>query len=308
MAQFSVKEGVRFSLSAYGKHLVLLLSATALVAGSYWLATVAPRFVAEKLGVHQVLDVNMVAMMQQPQGQATDQSTMVLQKVQEVTAKISTHLQTAPKHLLGIVLLVFLLVWGFYLMMALGLMKLALAIKDKNSGSLEILFSASLRQVMRFVGSSILLGLYAVCGLIGIAVLTIPFAMLCKGLLGDKVTMILSAILWIVLVITVLCWLVSYIFYGYCIADKPNLGAREALRMSRDISHGSRGRLISAILMMFTIGSIVMFITNKLVMMGCACTAEKQSMLTTLIVMVVTYPFSMPFFSYIYRSLSNAKR
>ena len=262
MAQFSVKEAAKYSLSTYGKHFVLLLSASALVAGSYWFATKAPRFVAEKLGVHQVLDVDMVAMMQQPQGQATDQSTMVLQKVQEVTAKIFTHLQVAPKHLLTLVLLVFLLVWGLYLTLILGLMKLVLTIKDKDSAS-------------------------------------------CKGILSHNMTILLAVILWIALAVAMFCWLVGYCFYGYCIVDKPTIGAREALRMSRDLSRGSRGRLIAAVTFLAALGMIGMFIVNKLMMMGgCACAPEQQRAVAALAVMVVTYPFTMPFFSYIYRSLS----
>ena len=305
MAQFSVKEAAKYSLSTYGKHFVLLLSASALVAGSYWFATKAPRFVAEKLGVHQVLDVDMVAMMQQPQGQATDQSTMVLQKVQEVTAKIFTHLQVAPKHLLTLVLLVFLLVWGLYLTLILGLMKLVLTIKDKDSASLELLFSVSPLQVMRFIGASILFGLYSICGLIGMAVLTIPFAILCKGILSHNMTILLAVILWIALAVAMFCWLVGYCFYGYCIVDKPTIGAREALRMSRDLSRGSRGRLIAAVTFLAALGMIGMFIVNKLMMMGgCACAPEQQRAVAALAVMVVTYPFTMPFFSYIYRSLS----
>jgi len=307
MAQFSVRDGIQFSLSTYGKHFVLLLSGAVLVAGSYWFATVAPRFVAEKLEVHQVLDVDMVAMMQQPQDQATDQSTMVLQKVQEVTAKISTHLQTAPKHLLALVLLVFLLVWGLYLTLVLGFMKLVLTIKDKGTGSLDVLFSVSPRQVMRFIGASILFGLYAICG-IGMAVLTIPTAMLCKGLLGDKVTMLLAVILWIVLAVAMLSWLVGYAFYGYCIVDKPTIGAREALRMSRDLSRGSRRRIVAAMIIIGLFGGIIMVIANKLVMLSCACTPEQQKTVGKIAVMVVSYPFSMPFFSYIYRSLNGTSR
>ncbi len=310
MAQFSVKEAAKFSLSAYGKHFVLLLSAAALVAGSYWFATVAPRFVAEKLGVHQVLDVETVTMMQQPvQGEETDQSRMVLQKVQEVTTKISMHLQTAPKHLLALVLLVFLLVWGLYLTLVLGMMKLGLSIKDKDSGSLALLLQVSPRQVLRFIGATLLFGLYALCAVIGIAVLSIPFAMVCKGLLGDGVTMFLSVSLWIVLAVAMLCWLIGYCFYGYCIVDKANLGAREALRMSRDIAHGSRRRIIAACLLLFALGGVVMFIANKAIMMsGCACPLAQQRMIASLVIMVVTYPFSIPFFSYMYRSLSTKGR
>ena len=307
MAQFSVKEAAKFSLSAYGKHFVLLLSAASLVAGSYWVATMAPRFVAEKLGVHQVLDVDMVTMMQQPmQGQQeTDQSRMVLQKVQEVTAKISMHLQAAPKHLLALVLLVFLLVWGVYLSLILGMMKLGLSIKDRDSGSLALLLEVSPRQVLRFVGATLLFGLYLICAVIGMAVLTIPFAMVCKGLLGDTLAMLLTASLWVVLAVALLCWLVGYAFYGYCIADKSNLGAREALRMSRAISQGSRRRIIAAVLLLGALGIATLVVANKLVMTGCACPVEQQRMIAQLAVMVVTYPFTIPFFSYIYRSLSG---
>lgn len=309
MAQFSVKEAARFSLSAYGKHFVLLLSAAALVAGSYWFATVAPRFVAEKLGVHQVLDVDMVTVAEQPQDQATDQSKMVLQKVQEVTAKISTHLQAAPKHLLALVLLVFLFVWGLYLTLVLGMMKLGLSIKDKDSGSLALLVQVSGRQVMRFIGASLLFGLYLICALIGMAVLTIPFAILCKGLLGESATILLSASLWIVLAVALLCWLVGYCFYGYCIVDKPNLGAREALRMSREISHGSRRRIIAAVALLGALGAVAMFVAHKVMAMsGCACSLAQRNMIASLAIMVVTYPFSIPFFSYMYRSLSTKGR
>lgn len=309
MAQFSVKEGVRFSLSAYGKHFVLLLSASVLVGASYWLATVAPRFVAEKLGVHQVMDVDMVSMMQQPaQGKETDQSKMVMQKVQEVSTKISMHLQSAPKHLLLVVLLVFLFVWGLYLMLVLGMMKLGLSIKDRDSGSLGLLFSVSARQVMRFIGASILFGLYTICCVIGIAVLTIPFAMLCKGLLGDKVTILLSVILWIALIVAMMCWLLGYVFYGYCIVDKATIGARQALRMSRDVSRGARRRIFAAVLIVMMVGGACMFIANKLMAMCGSCSIEQQRMLVTIIVLIVNYPFSVPFFSYMYRSLSGAGR
>ena len=308
MAQFSVRDGIRFSFSTYGKHCVLLLSAAALVAGSYWFSTVAPRFVAEKLGVHQVLDIDMVSVMQQPQDQATDQSTMVLRKVQEVTSKVSMHLQAAPKHLLALVLLVFLLSWGLYLMMVLGFIKLVLTLKDKNSGSLELLFSVSARQVMRFIGGSILFMLYVICVLIGMSVLTIPFAMLCKGILGDGIALLLTLLLWLVLVVAMLFWAVGYMFYGFCIIDKPTIGAREALRMSRDISSGSRRHIVTAVIVAMLFASILMFVINKLVMMSCACSLEQQKLVVMLAVMVVGYPFSMPFFSYIYRSLTTAGR
>ena len=309
MAQFSVKDGIQFSLSAYGRHFVLLLSASALVAGSYWLATVAPRFVAEKLGVHQVLDIDMVTVMQDPQDQATDQSRMVLQKVQEITAKISTHLQAAPKHLLALVLLVFLLVWGLYLILVLGMMKLGLSIKDKDSGSLAILLEVSASQVMRFIGASLIFGLYFISALIGMAVLTIPFAILCKGLLGEGVRIFLSVSLWLVLAVAMLSWLVRYTFYGYCIVDKANVGAREALRMSRDISHGSRRRVIAAVAFMAIVGIVVMFLAHKAIAMsGCACSLAQKNMIASLVIMIVTYPFSIPFFSYMYRSLSTKSR
>lgn len=309
MAQFSVKEGIKFSLSAYGRHFVLLVSAAVLVGASYWLATVAPRFVAEKLGVHQVMDVDMVSMMQQPaQGQETDQSKMVLQKVQEVSTKISMHLQAAPKHLLAVVLLVFLFVWGLYLMLVLGMMKLGLSIKDRDSGSLALLFSVSARQVMRFIGASILFGLYAICCVIGIAVLTIPFAMLCKGLLGDKVTMLLSVILWVALVVAMVCWLIGYVFYGYCIVDKANVGARQALRMSRDVSRGARRRIFAAVIVVGMVGAVCMFLANKVLAMCGTCSLEQQRMLATILVLIVSYPFSVPFFSYMYRSLSGTAR
>lgn len=304
MAQFSIKKALGFSFSAYGKHLVLLLCASSLIGVSMWLCNAAPRYVAQRLGVYKTMAVDLTPAAQS--GAAlTDQSKMVLQKVQKVTAKVATHLKTTSKSLLGIVFLVFLLAWGLYLFLILGFMKLGLHLTDKNNGSLEFLFESSLRQVFRFIGATLLLGLYAICGIIGIGVLTTPFAMLCTGLLGDSVTIVLSLGLWVVLFVAVMCWLVGYAFYGYCIVDKPNIGARDALRMSRDMSHGSRGRIILAFVLVSMIVGVVVFAINKLFFMNGMSMMQYRVAAAQVASTIVISPFWILFCSFIYRSLSK---
>jgi|GEM_PF-1729030 len=261
MAQFSIRETLNFSLSAYARHIVLLLCGSVMLAGSLWLAHMAPRMVAEKLGAHVQIDMDMS---QAPAEEQTEQAAEILQKVQRVTALISGHLQAAPKHALAIAFLVWLCCWALYLFLLVGFMKLCLVLKDKDSASINLMVSASTRQVLRFVGAFALYFLYAFCVVIGISVLTIPLGMLLKGILGGMVTGILGITLWVVLLIASFCWLVGYAFFGFCIVDKANVGVRDAFRMSKEITRGSRWHLLGAFVAASMVSFIVMLIVTKI--------------------------------------------
>lgn len=312
MARFSIREALSFSFSMYGKHFVLVMCAALLVGSSHQFFKMAPRFVAEKLGAYREIDVAMSVI---PQDGQTDQSAAVLQKVQEVTAKISTHIQTTPKHMLGLIFLTWLVSWIFYLGMAFGFMNLALHLKDKGTGSLALMAAVSFRQIMRFVGAFILYILYVICGIIGASILTVPFAMICKGFLGDAITGVFAIILWIVLFGAVLVWMVSYAFFGFCIADKATVGAREALRMSREVTRGSRWHLIVALMVASFVAMPVLFAIHKLVSMGSSETMmsmmsggmSQRVALAQLLSVTVVAPFWMLYLVSIYRSLQTKK-
>ncbi len=306
MAQFSIREALRFSFSTYARHIVLLVCAAAIVAGTHQAFKDVPRFVAQKLGVHREIDIDMTV---RPQDGQTDQSALVFQKVQEVTAKISTHIQTTPKHLLGIVFLTWLFLWMVYLATVLGFMKLCLALRDKGVGSLKAM-SVSLRQAMRFIGAFIIYVLYMICGIIGVSVLTIPFAVVCKGFCGDAVTGALSLLLWFGLFAAVLAWVVGYAFFGFCIADNPAVEARQSLRMSRDLTHGQRWRVIGAFVVASFFSITALVIIHKLVGLGSAEPMSMSMMMTgpkrdiaQALSIIVTSPFWMLYLASIYRSL-----
>lgn len=304
MAQFSIREALRFSFSTYARHMVLLVCAAAVVAATHQAFRQVPRIVAEKLGVHREIDIDMTV---RPKDDQTDQSAMVLQKVQEVTAKISTHIQTTPKHLLGIVFLTWLFLWMIYLATVLGFMKLCLTLRDKGVASLKSM-SVSLRQTMRFIGAFIIYILYVICGIIGISVLMVPFAVVCKGFCGDAVTGVLSILLWIGLFAAVLAWVVGYAFFGFCIADNPAVEARQSLRMSRDLTHGQRWHVIGAFVVASFFSVTALVIIHKLVgfgssePMGMMMTGPKKD-ITQALSIIVTSPFWMLYLAFIYRSL-----
>lgn len=303
MAQFSIKSALAFSFKSYVKHIVLLVSAAAVVGISLWSCTAAPRYVARQLGVEQILDP-LPAVSVQP-GQPVDQQ-VIAQKVQEAVSQAVIKIQAAPKHFLLLLFLTFLLVWGIYLVLLLGFKKLALHIKDSNTGSLRILLQISIRQVLRFIAASLLYGAYSIVGVACFIGLPVFFGMASRGFFGQQVVQLLSIGLGILLFITVIYWLVGYALYGYCIIDKPHLETLDALKMSRDMTRGSRGRLIVALVVMGIFIALVLGLISKISMMaGLGSFIDPKNVVGHVVSVMLTSPLWFLYLSFIYRALGG---
>ena len=302
MAQFSIKEAVKFSFAAYGKHLVLLLTASAIAGASLWFATVAPRYVSQKLGTEHYLirqDSNAVGISYDEA--KADPSTITQQGAEGIIGRIFARpLESAT------LILVTLFGWLLYLILMLGCMKLGLSLVDKNSGSLQLLFQISARQMMRFMGASFVLILSLLILAAALGTMPTLCGMLCAPFFGPSLTHIIYFVLSGCVVAVVFAWLLRSIFYGYCIVDKSTVGMFDALSMSREIIYGSMWRIVAALLIFAVLAGVIGYLINMVVIVSgvVGVMGEKQEV-TRFACALFTTPFSIPYFSYIYRSLTR---
>ena len=302
MAQFSIKEAVKFSFAAYGKHVVLLLSASALVGASLWLATVAPRYISQKLGIEHHLirqDINAAGV---PYDEAkADPSTITQQKTEGMIARISARPLES-----GALILVTIFAWALFLMLLLGCMKLGLSLVDKNAGSLRLMFQISARQMMRFMGAA---SVFGVGVLIVVAFFLLPiftcFMMSRQGPPPIAILLVFGLILGCTSV-ALFAWILRSFFFGFCIVDKPTIGMFDALGMSSEMAHGSRWRIITALLIFTLLVLIIGYFANAFILMsGMVGVIGYAQEVTRFACVLLIAPFSISYFSYIYRSLTR---
>lgn len=304
MAQFSIREAVRFSFSAYARHIGVCLAAGVIIGASLFLAYVGPRLVAQKVGVYQMAVVETTSTMDPSLAQGTDQSKMALKRVQEVTTRVVAHIQAAPKHFLLLVFLVAVTVWLLYMFLIIGLTKLSLAIRDTGKGSLALLFEGG-SVLLRWVAASILFGLYFICMFLGASILTIPFAYLCHALVkSDSATAIITIFVWVVLLLAILFWAVSYMFFGYLLLDGKAKGARESLRMSQGLSRDHRAKIVAALVVLIGVLSCVTILVKQVLMLT-GVDALQDIYLRNSMSALFTAPLSSLYFASIYRSLTT---
>ena len=303
MAQFSIREAVRFSVSSYARHIVMCLTAGVIIGASLFLAYVGPRFTAQKLGVYQMAVVEATSTMDPSLAQGTDQSKMALQKVQEITTRVVTHIQNAPKHYLLLVFLVAVAVWLLYMFLVIGMAKLALALRDKDKGSLAILFEGG-SVLWKWIAASMLFGLYFLCMFLGAAVLTIPFAYICHALIkSDQATAVVTLSVWVALLLAILFWAASYMFFGYCLLDGKAKGAREALRVSQTLARDHRAKIVVALVVMISIlAGITVLVKQILLFSG---DALEDVYFRNSVAALFTASFASLYLASIYRSLTR---
>ena len=247
MAQFSIRQAVAFSVRAYFKHFLLFVGAGLLVGGSAWLSRTAPRFVAQQLGIQMYItlpdDVSPIL-----SDNGTPQSETAINKVKKVTSKIAFHINNVPKHHLFFIFLVMVVFSLLHFFTLLGLIRLTLEVRDKGVASVRHMM-VSARNFFRFIGASILFGLYFTCMFLGMSALTIPFALLCHAVCGSEdLTALITIFVWVVLFIGLLFWTVGYVFMGFAIVDGAKVqGARQALRMSQTLVRGSRMKVMAVL-------------------------------------------------------------
>ncbi len=302
MAQFSIKEAVKFSFAVYGKHLTLLLTVSALVGASVWFATVVPRYVSQKLGIehHLIRQDSNAAGMSYDEAKAYP-LTITQEKTEGMFARISTRpLESAA------LILVTVFVWTLFLFLLLGCMKLGLNFVDRNSGSLTDLFAPSARQMMRFFFSSIFYCWYIIAVFKAFFFMRRIIDVILKKYLSDQVFLPCMYLLLSGVIIILMYGLTAYIFYGYCIADNSELAGWSALKLSTKITKGSLSRIVVAIVIFSILAAVVGYLINMLVIMtGVVGVMGEKQEITRFLCALLTTPFSIPYFSYIYRSLTR---
>ena len=255
MAQVSIKEALKFSFSTYARHIVLFVMVGALIGVSTWAGKMAPRFLAQKLGCMPVMVEREGIITETPAGPSTAQSDMAVKKVQDITSKLTMCLGNAPAHHILILVLCGIMFWFWNMFLFLGAAKLGLTLRDTGKGSIGTIFEA--RHVFfRWLGASILFGLYAISMVLGMALLTIPLIYVLRMFVHSQPAIaIITGVTTFALVVGMFFWAVRYIFFGYCLLDNRAKGVRDALSESRNIVKGHSVKLVAALI---TFGFLVL--------------------------------------------------
>ncbi len=242
MAQFSIREALSFSFQTYRQHVVVLLVAGCLVGGSLLLWQEGPSFVAKKLGVymplmpHEPLNI--------PSG--TEQSEMAINRIHDVTQRLSMHLQSAPKHLLLLVLLVAILLLCLHVFCTMALIRVCLSLATTKKASINDLFKSE--RIGTAIGAFALFTLYFMCVVLGASLLTVPVILVLKAVAGIRTAAVVGMLSWAIFFVGVAFWTVGYLFFPFVVVDNLKAGARKALSISQTITTGLRLPLVGAVI------------------------------------------------------------
>lgn len=294
MSKISIHSAISGALSVYVHHLVLLLTAGALVGFVGWAAMVGPRMVAQHMGVYQDMPVEEESMTEMsPDGTVT-------RVVNRISMKISNYMDTTSKGALLVVFLVMVALWLANMFAHLGLMKLALQLVDKNKGSFETFFSVK-QYLLSYISGLLLFGLYALVIMVGSAVVIAPIVVVLVKLAHLSPWIIMLAVP--LVMVGVWGYLIRYILFSYCIIDK-NTGARDSLRMSAKITAGERVHLFMFLLVMAVVFGVLFSLIK--VTFGFECTGvNMHSLAYMLFISMTVTPLATLMFSKIYRQLGG---
>ena len=297
MTHFSSKKAIEFSFSTYRKHFVLLTTASALMAASLWLCTGSVERIAQQSGISQALDIAAIG---KEQGHPAT--------VWSVIAQVGANLKTVPGHYYIALLLVVLLGYALFFFLALGFMNLCLTLKDTGHGSLKLLFSLRFAQVKRFAGGAALYFLSLCIGFVGAGLFSALVGMMCRFFLSVKMTIPVTTVVCVCLLAATFVWVMGYMFFGFCILDKPHISSLEALQMSAALSKGFRGRMVKTLFLTFLVVMVplmvlltAVLIMGKILSLGDYTSAALLNSMSILI----TYPLFFLCCSYLYRSLQS---
>jgi hypothetical protein len=299
MSHFSVKEAISFSFSTYRKHFVLLAIASAIIAGALGVCSTSLERIARQSGILYALDTAAIA---KKQGHSST--------LQSITAESFERLKRVPIHFYISFLIIFIVGYAFFFFLMLGYLHICLTLRDTGHASLKLLFASSWLQVKRFVGAAVLYGMSAMGGCLGVVTFTVLASMMGRFFLSGKSIALITPMVCIGLMIAVMVWLMGYMFFGFCILDKPQTGSLEALRMSAMLSQGYRPRILKTLLGMFLI-VIVPLVVLLAVMVGVgkmlSVGDQRMAVFIQFISIIVTYPLFGLCSSYLYRSLTGIK-
>jgi len=300
MSQFSSKNAIEFSFTAYAKEYVLLLVVSAIVGGSFWFATVAPRYVSQKLGIehHLILQDTDIAGISYDEAKV-DPLIITQRPAEGIVGRISAR----PLESVALILVTFF-VWALFLFLLLGCMKLGLTIVDKNTASLRIFFQISARQIMKFFGISLCF-ISLIFGVSGVARVFEMFVMGPVGF-GPSSWMNLCSVIGMALVLIVVLFygVLIYFFSAYGIVDIPTQGVCDSIKKSSSMVGGFYGRLVLAVLLFSILAAVVEYLINMLVVMSGVAGMISYAHICFACGLVIA-PFFIPYFSYIYRSLTR---
>jgi hypothetical protein len=163
MSPFSIKEARKYASATYGKNLLVLLKASALVGISLWLCSAVPSYVAQQLGVTQnIFSIDWNPLAESIPGEFELNLTAALFLAKYAFFSVWGAFKAAPFYVWIIILLTWLLVWMLQLYLVVGLLNLCLHITDNKSSSFGLLFKVSNHQVIRIIGGILVLILSAI--------------------------------------------------------------------------------------------------------------------------------------------------
>jgi len=296
MSQFSSKNAIEFSFSTYRKNFVLLATASAIMAVSSWFFSGTAQRIAQQSGISQALDIAAIA---KEQGHPAT--------VWSIIAQVGTNLKTIPGHYYIALLFVGLLGLAAYSFLMLGFMNLCLTLKDTGHGSLKLLFSLNFAQVKHFAGASFLFCTSMILGFLSVGLFSALIGTLCRFFLTVKMTIPITTVLCVFLLGATFFWCIGYVFFGFCILDKPSTGSLEALKKSAVFSKGFRTRIIKTFALIFLVGMfflIVVLLPVGVIMKTLSFADYRIETLFSSVSDFMIYPFVYLCNSYLYRSLN----
>lgn len=252
MTKFSVRESIRYAFITFVSNFFLLTAVGMTTGAVSWLAVVAPRAAAQRLGVYRPL----VIKYHDPHSLSTHKTGLAifLQEVgkkigKTIAHKVVEHINNTSLRDLLIIFGVWIILKMFAMFLYLGLIQIMLDIRGYNASSYGRLFSGATYFVpyilasFLFVFLILFLGIGTIIGgnVIGTFTGKVFFAL---GLVTTVSSLELISLLCLVAAfVGFFAFLIRYIFYGYCLVDN-DYSALEALSASRRITRGSLKKLV----------------------------------------------------------------
>lgn len=309
MAQFSIREALRFSFSAYAKHAGELLLAACLVAAAGALMKVGPAYMGGRLGVEmgEIFSPEDLQDDSVSSSQGIVQPKTSVEKVRGAVSKVVNRLQAIPRLDLCIMIGLSLLFWFLHLFCSMGLMRLALSLTQTNRESWALFFTPG-PILFKWIGASILAVIYFVLAFIAVTAVMIPFSYILNQLIANEATVATATLVtWLVLFLAVIAWFVGYILFGYCLLDHKATTSYDSLHMSQNLTRGSHLKLIGAtIIMVAVIIAVAALVKAVAKFSGVACLQDE--FVTTAIASIFTNPFVVLYLASIYRNLRHTKK
>lgn len=259
MEKFSIYQSLSYAAYTYRRHFFLSLSVGATLGFFSWIGVMAPRLVAQSLGVYKSDIVikqkqNYVSKNQAIISQigliARLSSFAFLRKASEYTK------DTSSAYLISIFLVwIISLLFIFYLYV--GFLRFVFEIKAFDTSLYTTLFRG-FPYFLRYVFASSVYTIFILCLVIAVLAVALGVGSVVSGLFFYFVSHQVLRVMFqqiLVLLFTTIALMVfvsysmQYIFYGYCLVEK-DCTVQESFSCSKTLVKGSRLRLIPLFLVM----------------------------------------------------------